>query len=1111
MTSEEQEPDTLEMVEATVEDLTEVEEEEEEETTEAEESNAPNDVIKHAVFNKYETVYDATFDELHLPAEVCEEMRQTWQALISKMGSREAVGEAIYDTIMDEAPGLKQFFKSPKSVFALRFSNGMNSMLSELDSPSSFKKVVETYGFMHLDFAVTVPRVELVREAIISVADMELGGSFTDRSRQCFTLLLNYIGGAFVFVLRELADRIRIIQRSWQQVNKKETLENALLPEGADKDPRKPEEEGEESSPQADNNANKDSKKARVQTKPNPDQEQQRSSFMVGAKNNKNPAMQVPTDFSGMFMFNAAVMGFAETAWMNLVLDRFDNIASNIANTSRVQEECFVLSLCLAKLPDPSSLSLPDFRAVMLAALRSLIPDEWDMNHEVAWNWLWENVERVVSSTVPLPQPYEKAVRSFMFGLQEEQLQTIRIKTYADFFTRCPAGQEYFKQSTTRLYFILDKINEMTVEMFASPLKLVEDISALGLRHVGYGVPIELIPTFVACVSDTIAEFTTDDMAPKAYSWCLTLISKILSRVIMEGSTVVMKAINTNSEVELKKAISLAPRGQRARQLLEVSVGTQSISPLYWAIDSGSLSVANAIIEDLLIIRADRDVYYYGCDALFTRHPEVIHRICNSAPTLLSPLFDGLIWRSRLTSHGFRRVNYYVKHLIQDADGNFNQALQWLCTHGDAKITSHPVVCLAADTVWFRFAVFYFILGRFYFLLTALVFATSQAFLFHHDYKETFEENIVTLCCRVFIYLGCLPSMMFNLTRKLYGDFKQGSVTRVCGCCPMPDSLRSFQVVGQLGLMWTFVFMFALEPITYCVNSRAASNYELFSVLCPEGQQIMDVYSILSSIALLIYWFLLTDFSLLSMRVSAFLLVCFYLISEVVLFVLALTFLILAFSTAISALNHHIEDFETVPAWMRALLQISLGMFPNTHYDDFQVEVTVLVAISVFVALVFIFLVNLLIAQLNQAYHNMFEDIYGNARLTRAAVIVQVMAQVPRKRWQNFLKRLAFDQPLEFNEGDVGIAGGIQILEPASAKIVTSDAVKRYGGSTAPTMPWPVEETANLTDEDRFDRLEKMIAKVTSARGKDRRRGGSAAGSKASHLGSSMGSSNASS
>ena len=44
-------------------------------------------------------------------------------------------------------------------------------LLARLGSPRE-----ETYGFMHLDFAVTVPRVELVREAIISVADMELGG-----------------------------------------------------------------------------------------------------------------------------------------------------------------------------------------------------------------------------------------------------------------------------------------------------------------------------------------------------------------------------------------------------------------------------------------------------------------------------------------------------------------------------------------------------------------------------------------------------------------------------------------------------------------------------------------------------------------------------------------------------------------------------------------------------------------------------------------------------------------------------------------------------------------------------------------------------------------------
>ena len=94
--------------------------------------------LPKVVFTKYSGVYDATFDELNLPVEAVEEIKRTWQAskqgwsnefqrsavvsctldacpkcswlsqwpcqaLIMKMGSREAVGEAIFDTIMDEA------------------------------------------------------------------------------------------------------------------------------------------------------------------------------------------------------------------------------------------------------------------------------------------------------------------------------------------------------------------------------------------------------------------------------------------------------------------------------------------------------------------------------------------------------------------------------------------------------------------------------------------------------------------------------------------------------------------------------------------------------------------------------------------------------------------------------------------------------------------------------------------------------------------------------------------------------------------------------------------------------------------------------------------------
>merc|ERR1719265_1068190 len=110
-----------------------------------------------------------------------------------------------------------------------------------------------------------------------------------------------------------------------------------------------------------------------------------------------------------------------------------------------------------------------------------------------------------------------------------------------------------------------------------------------------------------------------------------------------------MKAINENSQKQLKKAIGCAPRGARAQWLLIVQVGTQSISPLAWSVEAGNFEAALAIIRDLLTIRADRERYYYPVDELFKRHPDIIKMLCDTAPDIIPVLLNGLIWRSRLT------------------------------------------------------------------------------------------------------------------------------------------------------------------------------------------------------------------------------------------------------------------------------------------------------------------------------------------------------------------------------------------------------------------------------------------------------------------------------
>merc|ERR1719191_702361 len=221
----------------------------------------------------------------------------------------------------------------------------------------------------------------------------------------------------------------------------------------------------------------------------------------------------------------------------------------------------------------------------------------------------------MIKAMMGKPAIMEKALSVLIGSLDETSAGTIRREVYSKFFALAPAGQDYFKQSTTRLHFIADRIVAMTLDIYKNPKKMVEDISALGLRHVGYGIPTELFGPFVTACVQVVRSLTDDDMAEEAFRWSLSLISRILTRVITEGSTIVMKAINQNSGKALKKAVSCAPRGKRALWSLNIQVGTQSISPFLWAIETGCLDAAKAIVVDLLTIRADRDSYYYGMDA----------------------------------------------------------------------------------------------------------------------------------------------------------------------------------------------------------------------------------------------------------------------------------------------------------------------------------------------------------------------------------------------------------------------------------------------------------------------------------------------------------------
>ena len=190
-----------------------------------------------------------------------------------------------------------------------------------------------------------------------------------------------------------------------------------------------------------------------------------------------------------------------------------------------------------------------------------------------------------------------------------------------------------------------------------------------------------------------------EHMMIEGFRWSIGLVSRVLVRTIVEGSTAVMQAIHLDDALHLQRALSDAPRSERSTWQLGVRVGSQSISPLFWALRTGAQTTARAMIEDVLTIRADRDRYYYGADELFHLQPDIVEDVLNEAPNLTETLLKGLIWRSHKTENGQRPVIYYLKHLLQDMDeaNSLSRALISLVKFKHPKIITHPILTFTLD------------------------------------------------------------------------------------------------------------------------------------------------------------------------------------------------------------------------------------------------------------------------------------------------------------------------------------------------------------------------------------------------------------------------------
>ncbi|CAJ1356216.1 unnamed protein product [Effrenium voratum] len=167
-----------------------------------------------------------SFEELRIPEPQIVKVQAGWQLLLSNAGSREAAGEAVYSALFEAAPSLQSLFKTPRAVQGMKFADAIGVIISKLRDPEEVKTIVDTLSFQHITTEVTIPRIEIFRDALLELFASELGDDiFTPDVRISLARIFHYMGGAFIYVRNNYWSRLQLIAQCWALANSREKEE----------------------------------------------------------------------------------------------------------------------------------------------------------------------------------------------------------------------------------------------------------------------------------------------------------------------------------------------------------------------------------------------------------------------------------------------------------------------------------------------------------------------------------------------------------------------------------------------------------------------------------------------------------------------------------------------------------------------------------------------------------------------------------------------------------------------------------------------------------------------------------------------------------------------
>jgi len=979
-----------------------------------------------------------------LEPENCELLKKHLEWVVEAVGSIEEVGQTIYDALFNGAGEGKKLFVSPKKATAFRFISQVQRYVQGSGDVNYLEDELYNMAMRHIAYispAQSVEYMPLFIGTITNVIKGILDEEWNDFGAESWSKLLNYVGGMLIRNLGEFTGKVHLIRKSWGVIT---SIDSTVSRKDTKDEKDEKEEDGDE-----------DATKKKTG-----------SSINFGESLYFNLGVMSP-EIAGMFKRSKDQLA-------PLFGEGFGSLTVLISDPQLLNEELYILGIRHLKYGTTPEY-FPVFGQAVMVTLRSMLPRDWNWAHEDAWGWLWETCATYLSKTIEQGHVNKHLIDETMEKNANANISDLGAICHKKLFSLSDDVQNYFYKPNTMVAYILEKVLYILSNLSHEPVAIAHEIRALGMRHIKYNIPPIHFPLFgkslIYTFSSTMEGFWTDEIE-HAWLSVFDFVCRCMTRSVNEGSNLVTKAMVNNSVDEMDEVLKQAPRGIRDSWLLEVNVSGEILSPFYWAVYDGKTQMAVFILKDLLAIRADRETYYCGAQSLFKTHPGIIKNLALLCPNLLPILFDGLMWRSRVTDNGFKRVNYFIRDTYGDPTSDryldpYHSPLAELGRLHYAELFVHPVTQFIVDLKWTKFARGMFIQGQFYFFVVLVLFMIGYVgFEFEGaekgstKYNGAFYTRIVTAVINLIILLfRQIPRLIQEVMRNQVSTLNIGKMK-----VAVPVSLSNPLNVARLLINMLLVVSFLMQP-----------------EFVGDGMANDTVRSWCTSIAVLLLWWLPFDWFCLDITLASFKLRFTNILGHLFTSLLFSACLIVGFALSLSLSNADHSSDRVFDKAGTSIISLFAAFTGNFVFESSQLTGQMQFFFIVFCVFSVLFLLNLMTAVFTATTFLENKDIEGMTYLNRAKIIVELESVCTMEQRVDLWAANRFDERIEFDEGDLGLNGGIQVSEPLSKHAkddMVDDHIQRFPGEASPKIPWPVSQSAAKTTDEKLAYLEGMYVRI---------------------------------